>query len=217
MGREHAVEALARLLEHMRQFLEAYGRVHQIAEDRFSCTNVPSQVGVHRFGEERFPKPRIALDSRDDRVFKFPCERYICSHFLNRDRWPSDGAFPCYALSDLQHCDYPLRLPLTLPHMLREFPYHGIYLLLEKRQVSLDCSPHFPQINPKVVVDQDMTHLNDLWPWDVLMAFTEGRREFAGSFTNNLNVMNHPGVDEFVFFERATAPFSISLDLFDGI
>jgi hypothetical protein len=79
MGGEHAMEALARLLEHMCQFLEAHRRVYQVAEDRFSRTRVPSQIGIHGFGKERLPKTRIALDSRDDRIFKFSCERHHSS------------------------------------------------------------------------------------------------------------------------------------------
>lgn len=66
-------------------------------------------------------------------------------------------------------------------------------------------------------MDQDIAHLDDLRPWDILIGFAESGRKFACRFTDDLDVMNDPGVDEFVFFERATTSLGIPFDLSDGI
>lgn len=88
---------------------------------------------------------------------------------------------------------------------------------LESRQIPFHCHPDLREIDSKVVMNQDMAHLDDLGPWDIVMRFSKRRGELAGGLTDNLNVVNHPGMNEFVFLEDATASLRIPLDPFDRV
>ena len=52
---------------------------------------------------------------------------------------------------------------------------------------------------------------------NVVMGFSKGGGELAGGFADDLNVVNHPRVDEFVFFECSTTLFGVSFYALDGI
>ena len=58
----------------------------------------------------------------------------------------------------------------ALGHMLED----ETDLLLKGRQIPLHHSPDFPQVNAKIVVDQDVAHFDDLWPGYVLVGFPKG-------------------------------------------
>ena len=61
-------------------------------------------------------------------------------------------------------------------------------LFLEGRQIPFHHYPHFPQINPEIVMDQYMTHSDDLRPGKLRVSRTKYRSELAGSFPDYLNV-----------------------------
>lgn len=90
-------------------------------------------------------------------------------------------------------------------------------LLLEGREVPLDCGPDFSQIDSEIIMHQDMAYLDDLGPRYLVMGFSKGGGKLTGSFTNDLNVVNHPRMDEFVFFECAPTPFGVSFYPLGGI
>ena len=78
-------------------------------------------------------------------------------------------------------------------------------------------SPDFPKVNAEIVMDQDVAHFDDLGPGYVLVGFPKGRGELAGCFADDLDVMDHPGMDEFVCFKCPTAPLHIPFNPLNGI
>jgi len=90
-------------------------------------------------------------------------------------------------------------------------------LLLEGRKIPFYHRPDFCQVNTEIVMDQHMAHFDNLQPGNLLVGFAKRGGELAGSFTDDLDVMNHPGVDEFVFLENRPTALLISLDSLDGI
>jgi len=90
-------------------------------------------------------------------------------------------------------------------------------LFLEGRQIPLYRGPDFCQINAEIIMDQHMTHFDDLWPRDLLMGLAKRRAELAGCFTDNLDMVNHPSVDELVFLENPPTALRIPFDPLDGI
>ena len=100
----------------------------------------------------------------------------------------------------------------ALGHMLED----ETDLLLKGRQIPLHHSPDFPQVNAKIVVDQDVAHFDDLWLGYVLVGFPKGGGELAGCFADDLDVMDHPGMDEFVFFKCLTASLHIPFNPLNG-
>jgi hypothetical protein len=60
-------------------------------------------------------------------------------------------------------------------------------------------------------------HFDDLWPWNVLMGLAKCSTELAGCFADNLDMVNHPGMNEFVFLEDGATSLRIPLDPLDGI
>ena len=69
----------------------------------------------------------------------------------------------------------------------------------------------------EIAIDQHMAHFDDLWPWNLMMGLAKRGGELAGCFADDLNMVNHPGVDEFVFFEDGPTALRIPLNPFDGI
>jgi len=90
-------------------------------------------------------------------------------------------------------------------------------LLLHSWQIPFYHRPNFRQVNAEIVMDQHMAHLDDLWPWNLMMGLAKRGGELAGCFADDLNMVNHPGVDEFVFLEHAPTALRIPFDSFDGI
>jgi len=62
-----------------------------------------------------------------------------------------------------------------------------------------------------------MAHFDDLLPGDMLMGLAKSWSGLTGCLADDLNVMNHPGVDEFVFLKYAPTALRILLNPFDGI
>jgi hypothetical protein len=74
-------------------------------------------------------------------------------------------------------------------------------LFLEGWQIPLHHGPDFPQVNAEIVMDQHMAHFDDLWPRNLLMGLAKGGSELACCLADDLDVVNHPGVDEFIVLE----------------
>ena len=72
-------------------------------------------------------------------------------------------------------------------------------------------------LTAEIAIDQHMAHLDDLWPWNLMMGLAKRGGELAGCFADDLNMVNHPGVDEFVFLEDGPTALRIPFDSFDGI
>lgn len=90
-------------------------------------------------------------------------------------------------------------------------------LSLQGRQIPFYHGPDFRQVNAEVVMDQHMAHFDDLWPGDLLVGLAKGRGELAGCFADDLDMVNHPGVDEFVFLKYTPTALRIPFDPLDGI
>lgn len=90
-------------------------------------------------------------------------------------------------------------------------------MFLEGGQVPYHSGPDFGQIDSEIVMNQDMAHFDNLGPRYAVMRFAEGRGELAGCFANDLNVVNHPCVDQFVFLEDAPATLRIAFDPFNRV
>jgi hypothetical protein len=90
-------------------------------------------------------------------------------------------------------------------------------LSLERREIPFYSSPDFSQIDSEIVMNQDMAHLDNLGPRYLVMCSAERRGELAGCFADDLNVMNHPGVDQFVFLEDVLASLCIPFDTFNRV
>jgi len=93
----------------------------------------------------------------------------------------------------------------------------GTDLFLQSWQIPFYHRPDFRQVNAEIVMDQHMAHLDDLWPRDLMMGLAKRGGEFAGCFADDLDMMNHPGVDEFVFLEDRPTALRIPLNPLDGI
>ena len=94
---------------------------------------------------------------------------------------------------------------------------HATDLFLESRQIPFYHGPDFRRIDTEIVVDQHMAHFDDLWPGDLLVGLAKGRGELAGCFADDLDMVNHPGVNEFVFLENPPTALRIPFDPLDGI
>ena len=59
---------------------------------------------------------------------------------------------------------------------------HASDLSLQDRQIPFHHGPDFPQVYPKIVMDQDMPHFDDLRPRDLLMSSSKrGSQRLAAS------------------------------------
>ena len=90
-------------------------------------------------------------------------------------------------------------------------------LFLESRQIPFYHRPDFRQVNAEIVMDQHMAHFDDLWPRDLLMGLAKGGRELTCCFADDLDVVNHPGVDEFIILECTPPSLRISFNPLSGI
>ena len=94
---------------------------------------------------------------------------------------------------------------------------HATDLFLKGGQIPLDDGPDFSQIDTEIVVDQYVTHFDDLRPGGLRLGTAEYGSELAGGFFNDLDMVNHPGVDEFVLLEDAPPAFRVPLDSDYGV
>ena len=60
-------------------------------------------------------------------------------------------------------------------------------------------------------------HFDDLWPGNLLVGLAKCRAELTGCFADNLDMVNHPGMNEFVFLEDGPTSLRIPFDPLDGI
>jgi hypothetical protein len=90
-------------------------------------------------------------------------------------------------------------------------------LFLQSWQIPFYHCPDFRQVNAEIVMDQHMAHFDNLWPWDLMMGLATRGGELAGCFADDLDMVNHPGVDEFVFLENGPTTLRIPLNPLDGI
>lgn len=90
-------------------------------------------------------------------------------------------------------------------------------LFLESRQIPFYHRPDFRQVNAELVMDQHMAHFDDLWPRDLLMGLAKGGSELTCCLADDLDVVNHPGVDEFIILECTPPSPRISLNPHSGI
>ena len=81
-------------------------------------------------------------------------------------------------------------------------------LFLESRQIPFYHRPDFRQVNAELVMDQHMAHFDDLWPRDLLMGLAKGGSELTCCLADDLDVVNHPGVDEFIILECTRPRFA---------
>lgn len=66
---------------------------------------------------------------------------------------------------------------------------------LEFRNVPWDRIPYFFKIYAEIVVYEHISHGNDLVPGDIRLTLANIGRQFGRGFPNDLNVVEHPGLD----------------------
>ncbi len=90
-------------------------------------------------------------------------------------------------------------------------------LFLENRQIPFYHRQDFSQVNAELVMNQHMAHFDDLWPGNLLVGLAKCSTELAGCFADNLDMVNHPGMNEFVFLEDGPTSLRIPFNPLDGI
>ena len=90
-------------------------------------------------------------------------------------------------------------------------------LFLQSWQIPFYHRPDFRQVNAEIVMDQHMAHLDDLQPGDLPMGLAKRWRELAGCLTDDLDVVNHPGVDEFIVLECTPTSLCLPFNPLSGI
>ena len=89
-------------------------------------------------------------------------------------------------------------------------------MLPEFRQVPVYCCPDFFGIHAKVIMDQNVTHGHDFSPWDLRMCGLDGVGEAAGCLSDNLNVVDGPGLEQFIAYKCCASSGRVMFDPFDG-
>lgn len=67
------------------------------------------------------------------------------------------------------------------------------------------------------MMNQDVTHTNDLGPRDLWTAISDVGIERPCSLTDNLKMMQNPDLHQFFPLEDGSASLSVLLDSFDGL
>jgi hypothetical protein len=68
--------------------------------------------------------------------------------------------------------------------------------------------PDFRQVDAEIVMNQHMAHFDDLGPGNLLMGLAKCGAELTGCFADNLDMVDHPGMNEFVFLEDERPRFA---------
>ena len=90
-------------------------------------------------------------------------------------------------------------------------------LFLEGWQIPFHHRTDFRQVNAEIVMDQHMAHFDDLWPRDLLMGLAKGGSELTCCLADDLDVVNHPGVDEFIVLECTPTSLCLPFNPLSGI
>ena len=90
-------------------------------------------------------------------------------------------------------------------------------LFLENRQIPFYHRPDLRQVNAEIVMNQHMAHFDDLWPGNLLVGLAKCSAELTGCFADNFDMVNHPGMNEFVFLEDGPTSLRIPFNPLDGI
>jgi hypothetical protein len=93
---------------------------------------------------------------------------------------------------------------------------HFLERALQPREVSLNHPPYFFKVDTKVIVNQYIPHGNNLWPRDRGILFVELTAKFRCSFSNNLKVVNNPGLNQFILFKFNTACGDVAFNPFNS-
>src|SRR3989338_640038 len=56
---------------------------------------------------------------------------------------------------------------------LRSFPEHAIDILFESRQMLLNGIPHDDQVCMRVIMHNDISHTDDLFPWNAAVCISK--------------------------------------------
>jgi len=71
-------------------------------------------------------------------------------------------------------------------------------------------------VDPEVVVDEDMSHPDDLRPRHFWRPCPDGLRESASDFADDLEMADDPALDQLICFECLAAASRVALDAADG-
>src|SRR6266566_1205871 len=80
----------------------------------------------------------------------------------------------------------------------------------------LDCLPHDLLIDPKIIMDKNVSHRGNLPPWDRRVALPGRRIDGAHSLANDHQVVDHPHLDEGAALERRSPHGLLGFDVRDG-
>jgi hypothetical protein len=81
----------------------------------------------------------------------------------------------------------------------------------------LDCVPNQILIDAEVLVNQSVAHSDDFLPRNLGMGIPEWSGDQPAGFSDNLNVVHDPGLDEFVVVEGLTPACRVFLDTLDRL
>ena len=90
-------------------------------------------------------------------------------------------------------------------------------LFLQSWQIPFHHRRDFRQVNAEIVMNQHMAHLDDQWPGDLLMGLEKGWSELTCCLADDLDVVNHPGVDEFIVLECTPISLCLPFNPISGI
>jgi hypothetical protein len=72
-------------------------------------------------------------------------------------------------------------------------------LASEHWQVALHDLPYLAQIDPEIIVNNNVSHPGDLRPRNLWVKRSKLARELACGLADDLDIVNNPGLDQFVF------------------
>ena len=100
---------------------------------------------------------------------------------------------------------------------LSPFPKNRLDLPFKIRQVSLHRRPHLIGIDAKIVVDHDVSHGDDLCPRDFGVRRSQRVREFSHGLSDDLDMVDHSGLKQFVGLKCRTPSRRIALNSLDRL
>lgn len=113
---------------------------------------------------------------------------------FNRSRWE-------FYSSDDRDCR-PRLIDERIGQSVVQLPEQGCDLFLHTRQIQFNCVPHDLRIDPKIIVNQNVTHADYFRPRYVGRRGADFLRQEAGRFTDDLEMPDEPVLKKFHLLRR---------------
>ena len=78
---------------------------------------------------------------------------------------------------------------------------HDLNLILQCWKVSIHGIPDSRRVNAKIVMYQNISHSSNLRPGNLRVVLLNLRRESASGFANDLKVVYHPRLNQFIILK----------------